>query len=163
MGKIKASGFRYMLCFAAGLMWGALIGAALTSILVSYRMDTFYEKIAYQESVIEDNEEKLMKLEKSINNSNIVLKDIEVVLETDGQEINNIDNIEIEKAIKEKFSSLLGKEVKSLDAEILLQVVDKRILKYEEAEYQLSVRKLVLSETLKLWVGITVMEIETQE
>ena len=164
MAKLKSNGFKFMFCFASGLLWGVIIGSTLTSLIVSYRMDSFYEKMAYQESIIEDMDEKLKKLEKSINNSNIVLKNIEVFLETDGGEvINNIDNIEIEKAIKEKFNSSLGKEVKNLDADILMQVIDKRILRFEEAEYQLSVKKLVLSDTLKLWIGIKVIEIESQE
>ena len=163
MAKLNSNGFKFMLCFAAGLIWGALIGSSLTAIIVSYRMDTFYEKIAYQESVLEEKDEKLEKLEKLINNSNIILKDIEINLEKDGKQINNIDSIEIEKAIKEKFSSSLGKEVNSLDADILVEVIDKRIFKYEEAEYQLNVKKLVLSDTLKLWIEITVIEIETQE
>lgn len=150
-------------CFATGIVWGALIGSTITTMLVSYRVDRFYEKIAYQESIIADNEEKLKKLEKSINNSNIVLKDIKIIIEADEEQINNINNIEIEKAIKEKFNSLLGKEVRNLDAEILMEVVDKRILKFEEAEYKINVKKLVLSDTLKIWVGITVMEIESQE
>lgn len=165
MGKMNKKSAGLMFCFATGIVWGVLIGSALTTMIVSYRVDVFYEKIAYQESIIEDNEEKLKKLEKSINNSNIVLKDIQIIIETetDEEQINSINNIEIEKAIKEKFNSSLGKEVKNLDAEILMEVVDKRILKFDEAEYKINVKKLVLSDTLKIWVGITVMEIESQE
>lgn len=163
MGKMNEKSTVLMFCFATGIVWGALIGSVLTTVLVSYRVDLCYEKIAYQESIIADNEEKLKKLEKSINNSNIVLKDIEIIIEAEEEQINSINNIEIEKAIKEKFNSSLGKEVKNLDAEILMQVVDKRILKFEEAEYKIDVKKLVLSDTLKIWVGITVMEIESQE
>lgn len=163
MGKMNKESTVLMFCFATGIVWGVLIGSILTMVLVSYRVDSFYEKIAYQESIIADNEEKLKKLEKSINNSNIVLKDIKIIIEADEEQINSINNIEIEKAIKEKFNSSLGKEVKNLDAEILMQVVDKRILKFEEAEYKIDVKKLVLSDTLKIWVGITVMEIESQE
>lgn len=163
MGKMNKKSTGLMFCFATGIVWGALIGAALTTMIVSYRVDLFYEKIAYQESIIEDNEEKLKKLEKSINNSNIVLKDIQIIIEADEEQINSINNIEIEKAIKEKFNSSLGKEVKNLDADILMEVVDKRILKFDEAEYKIDVKKLSLSDTLKIWVGITVMEIESQE
>lgn len=163
MGKMNKKSTGLMFCFATGIVWGALIGSALTTIIVSYRVDLFYEKIAYQESIIEDNEEKLKKLEKSINNSNIVLKDIQIIIEADEEQINSINNIEIEKAIKEKFNSSLGKEVRNLDADILMEVVDKRILKFDEAEYKIDVKKLSLSDTLKIWVGITVMEIESQE
>ena len=163
MGKMKKKYSGILFCFATGIVWGALIGSTITAMLVSYRVDRFYEKIAYQESIIADNEEKLKKLEKSINNSNIVLKDIKIIIEAEEDQINNINNIEIEKAIKEKFNSSIGKEVKNLDAEILMEVVDKRILKFEEAEYKINVKKLVLSDTLKIWVGITVKEIESQE
>lgn len=163
MGKIKKKYSGILFCFATGIVWGVLIGSAITAMLVSYRVDGFYEKIAYQENIIADNEEKLKKLEKSINNSNIVLKDIKIIIEADEDQINNINNIEIEKAIKEKYNSSIGKEVKNLDAEILMEVVDKRILKFEEAEYKINVKKLVLSDTLKIWVDITVMEIESQE
>jgi uncharacterized membrane protein (Fun14 family) len=163
MGKMNKKSAGFMFCFAAGIVWGVLIGAVITAMIVSYRVDLFYEKIAYQESVIEDNKEKLKKLEKSINNSNIVLKDINIIIEADEELINSINNIEIEKAIKEKFTSSLGKEVKNLDAEILMEVIDKRILKFDEAEYRIDVKKLYLSDTLKIWVEITVMEIESKE
>jgi hypothetical protein len=75
------------------------------------------------------------------------------------EQIDLIDTIEIEKAIKEKYASSLGKEIKSLDPDILVQVIDKRILRFDEAEYQLTVNKLVLSDVLKLWVSISVLEV----
>ena len=42
---------------------------------------------------------------------------------------DEIDKMEIEKTIKEKYNILLGKEVKTIDAHIVVEVVDKRILK----------------------------------
>lgn len=163
MGKIKnSSGYKFLICFITGLIWGTVIGSLGISMLVSYRMDAFYEKIAYLEHTIADKNEKLDKLEKSINNSNIVLKDISVILEfanLSQEKVDQIDNIEIEKAIKEKFNPSLGKEIKNLDADILVQVIDKRILKFNNAEYQLTVNKLVLSDVLKLWVGVSPLEV----
>lgn len=147
-----------------GLVWGIIIGAVSVSTIVSVRMDVFYEKIAYLENTITDKEEKLSKLEKSINNNSTVLKDIEVILEFvnfSEEQINQIDNIEIEKSIKEKFRSSLGKEVKSLDAELLHQVIDKRILKFDGSEYQLTVNKLVLTDILKLWIKVSLIEVES--
>ncbi|HKM02119.1 MAG: hypothetical protein GX818_10225 [Tissierellia bacterium] len=163
MGEIKnSSGYKFLICFITGLIWGTVIGSLGISMLVSYRMDAFYEKIAYLEHTIADKNEKLDKLEKSINNSNIVLKDISVILEfanLSQEKVDQIDNIEIEKAIKEKFNPSLGKEIKNLDADILVQVIDKRILKFNNAEYQLTVNKLVLSDVLKLWVGVSPLEV----
>jgi len=160
--KNRGSKYKFLICFITGLLWGSMVGSLGISILVGYRLDKFYEKIAYLESTIADKDEKLKKLEKSINNANIVLKDILVILEYNNfspEQKEQIDSIEIEKAIKEKFSSSLGKEVKELDADILVQVIDKRILRFSHGDYQLTVNKLVLSDVLKLWVGVTPLEV----
>jgi len=69
-----------------------------------------------------------------------------------------LDNIEIQKVIKEKYNSLLGKKVKDLDADLLLQIIDQRILKMNDKEYRLNVNKLILSEILKIWVDIDIIE-----
>ncbi len=164
MGKVSSKGYKFFICFFTGLLWGVIIGAIGISTVVSYRIDSFYEKIAYLENTIVDKDEKLDKLEKSINQSNIVLKDIVVYMDFSSfskEQVDQIDSIYIEKTIKEKFRTLLGKEVNNLDAEMLMQVVDKRILKLDSAEYQLTVSKLVLSDVLKLWVKVSVMEIES--
>lgn len=164
MGKIGKKIYPFTICFITGLLWGVIIGAISISMLVGMRMDAFYERIAYLENTIIDKDEKLAKLEKSINNKNIVLKDIEVVLEFNNiseEQITQLDNIEIEKSIKEKFRSSLGKEVKGLDAEILQQIIDKRILKFDGTEYQLTVNKLVLTDILKLWVQVSLTEVES--
>lgn len=154
MEKVKRTGIKFAFSFIVGLLCGVLLGSTLMTVLVSYRMDECYKKIAYLEKTIEEKNEKLEKLEKSINNSNIILKDIEIILSYEVEEIDPIDNIEIEKAIKEKYKLLLGKEVKSLDVDLLDQVVDKRILKFDTGEYKLKVNKLVLTDILKLWVVV---------
>jgi hypothetical protein len=158
----NATCYKFSICFIAGLLWGTVIGSLSISVLVGYRMDAFHEKIAYLEHTIADKDEKLSKLEKSINNADVVLKDIYIILEFNNlsvEQIDQIDNIEIEKAIKEKYASSLGKEIKSLDADILVQVIDKRILKLNSSEYQLTVKKLVLSDILKLWVEVSSLEV----
>ncbi|NYB72886.1 hypothetical protein HZF24_01885 [Sedimentibacter hydroxybenzoicus DSM 7310] len=161
MGKV-GTGYKFFICFLTGMLWGVIIGAVGISAIISYRMDGFYEEIAYLENTITDKDKKLEKLENSINQSSIVLKDIIIDLDFSSfsmEQIDKIDSISIEKAIKEKFTSLLGKEVKNLDADILMQVIDKRILKFDAAEYQLTVSKLILSDVLKLWVKVSVTEV----
>lgn len=164
MGKVKNVIYPFVICFVTGLLWGVIIGSVSISLLVSFRMDVFYEKIAYLENTLIDKEEKLAKLEKSINNKNIVLKDVEVILEYinfSEEQINQIDNIKIEKSVKEKFRSSLGKEVKSLDAELLQQIIDKRILKFDGTDYQLIVKRMVLTDILKLWIQVSFIEVES--
>jgi len=152
---LKKYRFKYGLCFFTGLIIGALIGISVLSIIVSYRMDTFYHRIAYLESLIQDKDAQLEKLEDSKNTRSFVLKDIEVVLIFDGDEI---DKISIEKAVKEKYRSLIGKEVDKIDADIIMEVIDNRIFNIEEKKYQLHVNKMILTETLKIWVEIETFE-----
>ena len=62
--------------------------------------------------------------------------------------------MEIEKTIKEKYKTLLGKEVKTVDAHMVVEVIDKRILKIEGKEYRLQVDKLILSEIMSIWAKV---------
>ncbi len=151
MGKLKKSGFKYGLCFITGITLGILMGMAILSILVSYRMDMSYQRIAYLESTIQDKDSQLEKLEESINTQSLILKDIEVLLVFDGDEI---DKISIEKTVKEKYRSLLGKKVEEIDGDIIGEVVDNRILMIENKEYKIHVDKLILTEVLKIWITI---------
>lgn len=151
MGKLKSASAKFIILFAAGIITGVLIGTTALSIVVSYRMDIQYKKITYLENLIQDKDARLEKLEESINTQEIIIKDIVIDLIFDGDEI---DKIHIEKTIKEKYGKLLGKEVKNIDPDILIEVVDKRIFKIEEREYQLEVVKLILTYTFKLFVKV---------
>lgn len=157
MAKIKR---KYLLMsFGVGIIAGILIGAIGLTTLVSYRMDKLYEYVATLENTINEKDFKLNKLEESINTMYFVLQDIEIVINFSGEDTEDeIDKIEIEKAIKEKYTELLGKEVKSIDPDLVVEVVDQRIFRLEEKEYRLRVTKLLLSETLKLWIEVQLVE-----
>lgn len=151
MGKLRGDNFKYIIYFFTGLIWGILIGSIIITSLISYRMDQHYKEITYLENIILDREAKLEKLEDTINTQYVVLKDIEVHLDFQGDEL---DKIEIEKSIREKYTTLLGKEVKTIDADILIEVIDKRIFKIDKKEYRLRVDKLILTEILKIHIEV---------
>lgn len=157
MGKMKKS--YLLMSFGVGLIAGILVGATVLTSLVSYRMDKLYENVANLEKVINEKDTKLKKLEESINTMYFVLQDIEVIIDFQGEDIeDHIDKIEIEKAIKDKYTELLGKEVKSIDPDLVVEVIEGRIFKLEGKEYRLRVIKLLVSEILKLWVEVQLME-----
>lgn len=159
MGKIKKNKSNFILCFLSGIIAGILVGIVAITTMVSYRMDRLYENIAQLENVINEKDAKLEKLEESINTMYFVLEDIQIVIEFIGEDVEDkIDKIEIEKAIKEKYVNLLGKEVKTIDPDLALEVVDGRILRLEGKEYRLQVGKLVLTEILKLWIEVELIE-----
>ncbi|NLM76144.1 MAG: hypothetical protein GX187_08655 [Clostridiaceae bacterium] len=158
MAKLKKGIIKFALSFIAGAISGGLLGASVVCTLVSYRMDTLYEKIAVLKNTINDKDAKLRNLEKAINSCNLVLKNIEIILLTDQDAVDEIDKIEIESVIKEKYMSLLGNEVQKLDAEIITIIIDNRILKLNDKEFMLHVEKLVLTEVLKLWVRVKILD-----
>ncbi|HBV87107.1 hypothetical protein [Desulfosporosinus sp.] len=138
-------------CFVSGIIIGIIIGIAGFSVMVSYRMDQLYKKVAYLEQTIQDKNIVLEKFEKNINTWSLIIKGIEVVLAFDGDEI---DKIQVEKNIKDKYATLLGKEVKKIDPDLIIEVVDKRIFKIDDKEYKLKVDRLILTEIMKIWISV---------
>ncbi|MFW5647876.1 MAG: hypothetical protein ACOCG5_02190 [Candidatus Alkaliphilus sp. MAG34] len=155
MGKLRKRALKFIICFITGLLAGVLMSAVALSLIVSYRMDNYYKQVSYLENIIRDRDERLEKLEKSINTQYLVIKDIEINLIFEkGENDDEIIKMEIEKTIKEKYKTLLGKEVKTVDAHMVVEVIDKRILKIEGKEYKLQVDKLILSEIMSIWVKV---------
>jgi len=157
----RKSGKKFILCFVTGLICGILIGTLALSILVSSKMDRYYQEVRKLETIIEEKDVKLKKLgkrlEESVNQRKFLLKDVEVVLDFgDGEEEDEIDKMTLEKHIKEKYNHLLGQEVKSIDINIVAEVIDKRIFKIADREYKLKVTRVTLSETLTIWVRVDV-------
>jgi len=151
MNPLKTQGLKGKPCFVGGILIGILIGIAAFNILVSYRMDQFYNRIAFLEQTVQDKNAVLEKFEKSINTRSLIIKGIEVVLDFSGDEI---DRLLIEKNIKDKYSTLLGKQIKNIDPDLIVEVVDKRIFKIEDKEYKLKVNRLVITEILKIWISV---------
>lgn len=134
-------------CFLSGMVFGILTGVAAFSLLVSYRLDEYYQEIRELEVANEEKETRLRRLEESVNKTKYLLKKIEVFLIYDGDEL---DKIALEKSIKEKYGQLLGKEVGSIDIDLVAAVIDERIIKLEDREYKLKLKQLILTDVLKI-------------
>jgi len=156
MKKIKS--FKFLIIFITGFICGFVFGSSAINALVSYRIDAYIEKIKYLESEIEEKNIKLEKYQESINNKKFILRSIELNIKLSKINEEEIDLILVEKSIKEKYKELLGKEVKSIDIDLVAEVIDKRILKIDGKEYQLKVDKILLSDILKLWITIIPIE-----
>ncbi|MTI69328.1 MAG: hypothetical protein FH751_03595 [Firmicutes bacterium] len=147
--------FKYFLSITTGIILGMIIGVASLSVFVSYRIDKYHQEIEYLKNVIEDKEVRLAKLEESINKRRFILKSIEIIIITEG---DDIDKIELEKYLKEKYNMLIGKEVKNIDIDILSQIVDNRLMRVNDKEYKISVKKIFLTDILKIWVETKLIE-----
>ncbi|RKD33214.1 hypothetical protein BET03_09585 [Thermohalobacter berrensis] len=152
---MKKKYLSFFLTLIVGNIFGIIIGISIMTTLVSFRIDKYHEKIKYLENVIEDKDTKLKKLEKSINNRRFILQSIEIILIYDG---DDLDKISLEKNIKEKYKNLLGKEVQKIDIDMVKEIVDQRIIKLDDKIYKLEVTKLVLSNVLKIWIKVRLID-----
>ncbi|AYF54371.1 hypothetical protein FDJ70_05170 [Clostridium botulinum] len=149
MDKIKNKYFNF---FLAGLFIGGMFGVIIINILVSYRVDNYIREIKYLNSIIEEDTIKLEKFEKSKKNR-ILVKKVEIeVMFLKKNDKNDITKIALEKSIKHKYNNILGKEVELVDGEILSEVIDNRIMKIDDKEYKLKVKKILISSIVKIWV-----------
>ena len=153
------SGKKFLLCFTTGVLAGILLGTAALSTLISYRVDSYYLEVKKLEAIIEEKDVRLKKLdeklEESVNKNKMLLKDIQVILSfSDDEEVDEMVAVSLEKNIKEKYTHLLGQEVKSIDINMAAEVIDKRIFIIDGKEFRLKMTKATLSEVLTLWVDI---------
>lgn len=149
MDKMKN---RYFTFFATGLFIGGIFGIVLMSILVSYRFDNYIREIKSLNSIIEENNMELQKIQK-FNNKKMLVKKIKIeVIFPKENEKNDITKINLEKNIKEKYNSVLGKEVEKVDADMLCEIIDNRIMKIDDKEYKLRVKKVILSTTTSICI-----------
>lgn len=144
-------GLKPIFILITGMTTGMMIGILIMNTVISYRIDQYHEKIKYLENIILVKDTRLKNLEQSVNKKKFILKDIEIVLMHDG---DRIEKIVLEKHIKEKYSKLIGKEVKSIDTDILVEVIDKRIMIIGSSKYRLKLARMVLTETLNLWIHV---------
>jgi len=158
MAQVKHKKAGYILNLITGAIIGIITGISFMAAVTSHRIDILYEKIAVLESTILDKDVKLENLEKSINSNKFILKDIEVILSLSEDDIDELETMHIIKTVKEKYTPLLGSEIKSIDPEIIALIIDNRILKMNGKDFQLHVKKLMLTETLKLFIDVTKIE-----
>ncbi len=155
MGKVNEIVYKYLFTLITGIIIGCLIGVVLINALMSYRIDKYHEEIEHLKNDIEDKDIRVKKLEESINKWRMVLKDIKVNIEFEG---NEIDKIELIKHIKEKYNILLGKEVKKIDIDMVEGIINNRIMKLDNEEYKIIVKKIILTDILELWIDTRLLE-----
>lgn len=150
MDKIIRGGF--FLFFCTGFIIGGLVGILVLSSLISYRIDRYHQRINTLEVQIAEKNLSLEKLEETIDKKKLIVKNLEVNLE---HEVDEFTRITLEKHIKEKLGKFIGKEVSKVDPDMLWDIIDGRIVKIKDKNYKYDLTKLVLSETVHIWVNIT--------
>jgi|LSQX01.2.fsa_nt_gb MFS superfamily sulfate permease-like transporter len=150
---------RFFTCFVAGIILGIIVGCTVLSALVSFRVDSYYQKIKALENDVYENQVKCDKLKETIDSTNkknkYILRDVEIYFKYDKIQEDEIDKLTLEKGIREKYKDYLGKEVKNIDIDVVSVIVDKDIILLEDKKYQLKVVRILLSDILKIWITVS--------
>ncbi|NLG88749.1 MAG: hypothetical protein GX494_05950 [Clostridiaceae bacterium] len=142
----KKTAFKYHI---SGIIVGIAIGAILWNLLLAGKIDDLYKRNRYLETMVEDYRTKLEKLERSQQETEQTLKDIIVEINID----DDIEKMVLQRAVKQKYSVLLGKKTKEIDIDLVIEVVDKRLFRTDRYQYQLHVDRVVLTSELTLWIS----------
>ncbi len=145
----------YFLIIITGFICGLLTGISGFSLIASTRIDSYKSQIKSLETKLEQRDAQFetlnSKLEEAIKNKKLILKDIDISLLYEGDEF---DKITVEKYIKNKFTHLLGNEINNINLDTVSEVIDKRIFIIDDRHYSLTVTRITLSETLKLFIQV---------
>lgn len=154
MGKINYSK-KALLLFACGFICGLILALSCVAMMISYRIDTYHQKIELLSIRLAEKEIQLEKLSESLNKKKFILKEIELHFHAD---IDKNDEALIKTSIMQKLDNLIGKEVKTIDTELVTQIIDKRIMDTGISQYKLRLVSLVLSDSLKIWINADKLE-----
>ena len=53
------------------------------------------------------------------------------------------------------FTDPLGKKVNDIDTDLVLEMLDNRIVRMDSIHYKLTVQRIILSDILQLWMKAT--------
>ncbi|NLM47650.1 MAG: hypothetical protein GX198_02415 [Epulopiscium sp.] len=105
--------------------------------------------------------DSLIKLNQLENNDfkkeKLILKDIVPVNTNKDEPV--IPKNEIEQYIKLLLNNQIGKEVKNIDIHLIYNALNNRILKYQDGNYQLKIRAILVSEMMHIYYSVEKIQI----
>ncbi|MFW5998527.1 MAG: hypothetical protein ACOCP5_02110 [Halanaerobiaceae bacterium] len=132
---------------------GIIIGSTGLNLLVSNRIDNLILNKNELEKKIEQQNQKIEKLEQNIQeHKNNFITDIVIEIDSDL-------NKHKQQVIKEKIFSLLenqiGKNVDQFDPVIITDIIDQRLISYEDTEIKIKLKYLIIyNQELHLTIEI---------
>ncbi|MBC7341577.1 MAG: hypothetical protein H5U02_03880 [Clostridia bacterium] len=140
----------------AMLILGAIIGMAVTAIRVGGQVDVLWIENSRLLDELRSRTERLRLLEAQISKQcylrvTSVEPHVSLKRAFNSAEAQSIC-LAVERQIAEILSPLLGKEVKSLDPTLVMQILDQRRVQVNKQNYELLIKTLILSERLVVYV-----------
>lgn len=144
----------YLIFLLTGFLSGLLLGTILITVYTGHELDKSYQQINELQTTVKEKDARLEKVEDASNKKRFIIKKIHVELQLEGDELEKSSLV---KHIKERYYIILGKEVKDLDPDLLVGIIDNRIMRLDSRSFKLIVQRIVISDVLKVWVTATVL------
>jgi hypothetical protein len=129
---------------------GYLLGIISFNILYMQQMEKIMKT---NEQLISELKVKKIKLENlqqtQQKNQTPIIDDIVLILENKAPEI--IPKSEIEQYIKILLNHLIGKPLNTIDGQLIYKSLNKRIFRFEDGQYQLEIRCIIVAETVYIY------------
>ncbi|AWZ49048.1 hypothetical protein C3495_09595 [Clostridiaceae bacterium 14S0207] len=148
MDEIKK---KYLIFFVTGCLVGILVSIISFTIFFTHKIEKNYSKIRKMQIVLEEKNKELERIKTSIKVDKYTVNEIEVKIDFKSK-VDEVTTYILEKSIKDKFSSLIGREVNNIDVEMLEKVIDNRIMYVENSKFLLKLKRISVSERIKIFI-----------
>ncbi|NLM46094.1 MAG: hypothetical protein GX200_04770 [Firmicutes bacterium] len=127
----------------AALLTGMVLGAAAMNLFCGHRLDELY--LAREELRVKlyETTERLKKLEAQDRRQAPVISDIEIAFAA--AEHEPLVELEIKAAVLELTRDLIGTEVGKVQHQLVLHLLDQRLLKVGNKHYRLRLQTMVIA------------------
>ena len=130
------------------LLFGFLLGLAFMNLFHLHRLDNLYRIQGQLTYELLDKEIKLTRLTESMEKQKIILvKDLEITVEYTGSPLTKDKII---KSVQLYLSDFVGKELVSIDGEMIYKILDGRIIEVEDKKIQLKMKYIIISEKITI-------------
>lgn len=155
--------------FFAGMFIGGIVAFAVFLFMYGTHVENWIDenmKLRTQITTLEDQLKSLNQDNQKLNekqNNQYVVKSIEIEFINEQKMLENryIDRLglyKLRELAKQQLPDLIGKEIKALaeNSSLLYSAIEGKIYKIDEFSYELSVKRLLFSDKLKISVVIIV-------
>ncbi len=148
--------------------WQIFILGILTGTIIAYSMIIFMYGKMYENVLIDRSELQMEANELSVQNEALLqdkemlqkqttftVQKIEVAFMNQKQaSLDRLQIHQLEKLIKQEMEYVIGKEVSDISnhEQLLISVIENRTYAVEDEAYQIEIKRLTISETIKLTI-----------
>lgn len=139
--------------FVGMFLIGSLIGGFIVLYYHGRNYDTLYVEKKELESYVVELQNTIDRLEKIQEEQHREFAVKEITVETNLSDA--IRNVDIKAEVGNLLKDLIGENVEDINSELVLNILDNRIVSVQEKNYRLSVKTLTISKKIQVYLSVT--------